>query len=72
MPSARGPLVRERSVPKWTRGERERRRCDAAALAGSVLVLGEVSEFAELARAGAHIAGDRRVSRRADQVTGRR
>jgi hypothetical protein len=54
--------LRERIEAELDPGERERRRREAAAPADPDLVLGEVSEFAEVARAGAYIAGDRRVS----------
>jgi hypothetical protein len=43
--------------------ERERRKRDAAASPDPAFVLAEVSQFVELARSGAYIAGDRRVSR---------
>ena len=42
---------------------RERRKRDAATPPDPVHVLAEVSQFVELARSGAYIAGDRRVSR---------
>jgi hypothetical protein len=55
--------VRERIEGELDPPERERRRRDAAAPPDPALVLAEVSRFVELARSGAYIAGDRRVSR---------
>jgi hypothetical protein len=54
--------LRERIEAELDPAERERLRRQAAAPADPDLALYEVSEFAELARAGAYIAGDRRVS----------
>src|SRR5947207_1343857 len=54
--------LRERIEAELDPAVRDRRRREAAAPADPDLVLYEVSEFAELARAGAYIAGDRRVS----------
>jgi hypothetical protein len=59
----RGPAaVRERLEGELDPAEQERRKQAAAQPADPDLVLYEVREFAELARAGAYIAGDRRVS----------
>ena len=54
--------LRQRIEADLDPAERDRRKREAGAPADPDLVLGEVSEFAELARAGAYIAGDRRVS----------
>ncbi len=54
--------VRERIEDELDPAEQERRKRAAAQPADPALVLYEVREFAELARAGAYIAGDRRVS----------
>ena len=54
--------LRERIEAELDPAVRDRRKREAAAPADPDLVLYEVSEFAELARAGAYIAGDRRVS----------
>ncbi len=59
----RGPAaLRERIEAELDPAEQDRRRREAAAPPDADLVLGEVTVFAELARAGAYIAGDRRVS----------
>jgi hypothetical protein len=59
----RGPAaVRERIEGELDPVERARRKQAAAAPPNPGLVLHEVREFAELARAGAYLAGDRRVS----------
>lgn len=55
--------VRERIEGELDPPERERRTKAAAAPPDPEVVLAEVREFAELARSGAYIAGDRRVSR---------
>jgi hypothetical protein len=55
--------LRERIEGELDPPERERRKRALAASPDPGLVLAEVSEFAELARSGAYIAGDRRVSR---------
>lgn len=54
--------VRERIEGELDPAEQVRRKRAAAEPADPDLVLCEVREFAELARAGAYIAGDRRVS----------
>jgi len=54
--------LRERIEGELDPAEHDRRRRAAAQPADPDWVLDEVREFAELARAGAHIAGDRRVS----------
>jgi hypothetical protein len=54
--------VRERIECELDLVEQERRKRAAAQPADPGLVLYEVREFAELARAGAYIAGDRQVS----------
>lgn len=54
--------VRERIEDELDPAEQGRRKRAAAQPADPDLVLYEVREFAELARAGAYIAGDRRVS----------
>lgn len=56
--------VRERIEGELDPAEQERRKRAAAQPADPELVRYEVREFAELARAGAYIAGDRRVSRK--------
>jgi hypothetical protein len=56
--------VRERIEGEIVPGEADRARRAAAAPADPAQVLREVSEFAELARCGAYLAGDRRVSPR--------
>jgi hypothetical protein len=59
----RGPAaLRERIEAELDPAEQDRRRREAAAPPAADLVLGEVTAFAGLARAGAYIAGDRRVS----------
>lgn len=59
----RGPAaVRERIEGELDPAEHARRKQAAAAPPNPGLVLYEVREFAELARAGAYLAGDRRVS----------
>ena len=59
----RGPAaIRERVEGELDPVEHARRKQAAAAPPGPGLVLDEVREFAELARAGAYLAGDRRVS----------
>jgi hypothetical protein len=59
----RGPAaVRERIEGELDPVEHARRKQAAAAPPNPGLVLYEVREFAELARAGAYLAGDRRVS----------
>jgi hypothetical protein len=55
--------VRERIEGELDPPERERRKREAALLPDPAQVLADVSEFVELARSGAYIAGDRRVSR---------
>lgn len=55
--------VRERIEGELDPPERERRKKAVAALPDPDLVLMEVKYFVELARSGAYIAGDRRVSR---------
>src|ERR1035437_5223961 len=55
--------ARERIEGELDPPERERRQHDAATPPDPALVLAEVSQFVELARSGAYIAGDRRVSR---------
>ncbi len=55
--------TRERIEGELDPPERERRRHEAAAPPDPEQVLADVSEFVELARSGAYIAGDRRVSR---------
>ena len=55
--------VRERIEGELDPPERERRKKAAAAPSDPELVLMEVKNFVELARSGAYIAGDRRVSR---------
>lgn len=55
--------VRERIEGELDPPERERRKRDAATSPDPAHVLAEVSRFVELARSGAYIAGDRRVSR---------
>jgi len=55
--------ARERIEGELDPPERERRKQDAATPPDPALVLAEVSQFVELARSGAYIAGDRRVSR---------
>ena len=52
--------MRERIESELDPAEQERRERAAAELPQAGLVLHEVREFAELARAGAYIAGDRR------------
>lgn len=54
--------LRERIEAELDPAERDRRKREAAAPPDPELVLDEVEEFAELARVGAYIAGDRRVS----------
>ena len=54
--------VRERIEGELDPAEQDRRKRAAAESADPDLVLFDVREFAELARAGAYIAGDRRVS----------
>jgi hypothetical protein len=54
--------MRERIEDELDPAEQQRRMAAAAQPADPNLVLYEVREFAELARAGAYIAGDRRVS----------
>jgi hypothetical protein len=54
--------MRERIEDELDPAEQQRRMAAAAQPADPGLVLYEVREFAELARAGAYIAGDRRVS----------
>ena len=54
--------VRERIEGELDPPERERRRRDAATPPDPAQVLADVSRFVELARSGAYIAGDRRVS----------
>ena len=54
--------TRERIEDELDPAERQRRTAAAVQPADPDLVLYEVGEFAELARAGAYIAGDRRVS----------
>lgn len=54
--------MRERIESELDPAEQERRKRAAAEPPQAGLVLHEVREFAELARAGAYIAGDRRVS----------
>lgn len=54
--------MRERIESELDPAEHERRKRAAAEPPNPGLVLYEVREFAELARAGAYIAGDRRVS----------
>jgi hypothetical protein len=54
--------MRERIEAELDPAEQDRRKRAAAQPADPDLVLSEVREFAELARAGAYIAGDRRVS----------
>jgi len=56
--------VRERIEGELDPGEHARRKRAAAAPPNPGLVLYEVREFAELARSGAYLAGDRRVSPR--------
>jgi uncharacterized protein YfiM (DUF2279 family) len=59
----RGPAaMRERIEGELDPVEHARRKQAAAAPASPGVVLDEVREFAELARAGAYLAGDRRVS----------
>jgi hypothetical protein len=59
----RGPApLRERIEGELDPAEQDRRKRAAAQPADPDWVLYEVREFAELARAGAYIAGDRRVS----------
>ncbi len=59
----RGPAaVRERIEGELDPAVHDRRKRAAAQPADPDLVLYEVREFAELARAGAYIAGDRQVS----------
>jgi hypothetical protein len=59
----RGPAaMRERIEGELDPVEHARRKQAAAAPPSRGLVLYEVREFAELARAGAYLAGDRRVS----------
>ncbi len=59
----RGPAaLRERIEAELDPAERDRRRHEAAAPPDARQVLGEVTAFAEVARAGAYLAGDRRVS----------
>ena len=59
----RGPAaIRERVEGELDPVEHARRKQAAAAPPGPGLVLDEVREFAELARAGAYLAGDRRAS----------
>jgi hypothetical protein len=55
--------ARERIEGELDPPERQRRKRDAAAPPDPAFVLAEVSQFVELARSGAYIAGDRRVSR---------
>jgi hypothetical protein len=55
--------ARERIEGELDPPERRRRKHDAATPPDPALVLAEVSQFVELARSGAYIAGDRRVSR---------
>jgi hypothetical protein len=55
--------VRERIEDELDLRERERQKKAAAAPPDPDLVLMEVRDFVELARSGAYIAGDRRVSR---------
>jgi hypothetical protein len=55
--------ARERIEGELDPPERERRKHDAATPPDPAHVLAEVSQFVELARSGAYIAGDRRVSR---------
>lgn len=55
--------VRERIEGELDARERERQKKAAAAPPDPDLVLMEVRDFVELARSGAYIAGDRRVSR---------
>ena len=63
--------VRERIEGELDPPERERRRRDAAAPPDPAQVLAEVSRFAEQARSGGYIAGDRLgLACRADQVAG--
>jgi hypothetical protein len=55
-------LLRERIEAELDPAERDRRKREAVAPPDPELVLDEVQEFAELARAGAYIVSDRRVS----------
>ena len=59
---AQNRMSREEFFAKLT-PKRRRRKHDAAIPPDPALVLAEISQFVELARSGAYIAGDRRVSR---------
>ncbi len=54
--------IRERIEAELDPGERDRRRKVAAETVAAATVLDEIREFAALARSGAYLGGDRRVT----------